>query len=203
MHTLSSGRKKSSESVFWIWFEYHQDMLFHFEADQETVFELLACQLHRVHPHLTFEFGPIENGQREFVISAGGIVSAFPVVHSLVDAAPPLPKWKIISFRPRRRSLDIIRINNTSVNPDDVTFSLQPHGHKINVVLFFGDDNMDQTLRNHLGFLLLDTALGEYDVETYVDHVDFLPGRSTGYLRKLAFRNLPGIFDNLIKTASN
>jgi len=38
---------------------------------------MLASEMHKVHPDLTFEFGPVEEERREFVITAGGIKGAF------------------------------------------------------------------------------------------------------------------------------
>lgn len=65
-------------------------MLFHFETDQEKTFDKLSAELKKANPDLTFEFGPVENGKREFVISAAGIKTAFPYVESLFNSAPKL-----------------------------------------------------------------------------------------------------------------
>ena len=70
------------QQEFWDWFVQHQLELFDFEVDRERIFDQLASQLQKVDPNLTFEFGPKEV-QREFVVSAGGIKSAFlPSSHS-------------------------------------------------------------------------------------------------------------------------
>ena len=54
-----------SQLTFWRWFDAHQDELFDFEIDQERIFDDLSEQLIRVHPKLTFEFGP-KADRREF-----------------------------------------------------------------------------------------------------------------------------------------
>lgn len=82
---------KDSQQTFWQWFDTHQDELLDFELDQERIFDELSEQLIRVHPKLTFEFGP-KTDRREFVISAGGIREGFPAVTSLVAAAPKLDR---------------------------------------------------------------------------------------------------------------
>jgi 1,4-alpha-glucan branching enzyme len=61
-----------AQQEFWDWFTQHEPELLDFEADRETVFDRLATELHKVHPDLTFEFGPPEE-KREFVVSADGI----------------------------------------------------------------------------------------------------------------------------------
>ena len=59
--------------IFWRWFQDNEQDLFAFESDMERVFARLTDAIEAVHPELTFEFGPVEFGKREFVISAGGI----------------------------------------------------------------------------------------------------------------------------------
>ncbi len=97
----------SAEADFWKWFQTNEAMLFDFDRDQEAVFDRLAGEMHKVHQSLTFEFGPKENGRREFVISVDGIKDAFPSVEALYAAAPTLERWQFIKFRPRREPFDI------------------------------------------------------------------------------------------------
>jgi len=84
--------RKTPEEKFWIWFEKHQDMLFNFENDQENIFNQQSMRMNEVDPELTFEFGPMQNGKREFVISADGIKTSFHKVESLYKAAPRLSR---------------------------------------------------------------------------------------------------------------
>ena len=53
------------ERDFWAWFQRNEPVLFDFEKNQDKVFASLASALHKVHPSLTFEFGPKQNGRRE------------------------------------------------------------------------------------------------------------------------------------------
>src|SRR4051812_44636605 len=89
---FSGTATASPESDFWAWFKKEDVKLFAFESNQEAVFNSLDAAIHRVNPDLTFEFGPVQDGRREFVISAGGIQSAFPAVESLHRAAPDLAR---------------------------------------------------------------------------------------------------------------
>ena len=94
--------QSSKEQAFWKWFKTNEARLFEFEKDRDKVFADLRAEMHKIKTGLTFEFGPDNDGVREFVISANGNKAIFPFVISLADKAPSMPKWKIIKFRPRR-----------------------------------------------------------------------------------------------------
>ncbi len=128
--------------------------------------------MHKVHPSLTFEFGPKQGNQREFVISADGIRDAFPKVESLYASAPPLPKWKLIKFRPRREPMDL-QYGGVSVKVSSVSVLIQPDGQKVGLTVIIPG----YTKENHktyagFAFLFLDQALGEFDVETRVGFIE-------------------------------
>jgi hypothetical protein len=104
---------------FWKWFEINQDKFFDFAKPDQKVekdFDLLSGALGKVNGDLTFEFGP-KAEIREFVISAGGLKKSFPDVVLLAKAAPILPKWKVIQFRPRRSTLNIIDFQGVKLDP--------------------------------------------------------------------------------------
>jgi hypothetical protein len=103
--------------------------LFDFERDQDRIFDRLAAEMHKVDHDLTFEFGPKENGKREFIISADGNIRTFPKVETLYAAAPVLPHWTIIKFRPRRAPFDIT-FGNKTVRAAEVSVIVHPHGKK-------------------------------------------------------------------------
>jgi hypothetical protein len=102
---LTGSVMASSESNFCSWFTANESRLFKFELDQGRVFDDLSNELKRVNGDLTFEFGPVKDGKREFVISAGGIRSAFPAVEALYGAAPPPQRWVWVKYRPRREKI--------------------------------------------------------------------------------------------------
>lgn len=183
------------ESEFWQWFQKNDAMLFDYERDQEKVFDLLAAAMQKVHPSLTFEFGPKEGGRREFVISADGIREAFPKVESLYASAPRLQHWKFIKFRPRREPLDLVEYGGASVKPKDVTVVLRPQGKQVALtVLIPGYPGSSRDAYVGVAYLLLDQALGEYDVETRVGRIDVAtPGDNPAGAVPLS--QLPRAFD--------
>ncbi|NUN71394.1 MAG: hypothetical protein HUU02_16985 [Bacteroidetes bacterium] len=202
--SFSLFQTKRPEQKFWDWFLRNQRSLFHFEKDQETVFRELAATMARVDGHLRFEFGPVTDGKREFVISAGGIKDAFPAVLSLASAAPPLDLWTVTPFRPRRTDISSVQIGPFTVDPKDVMFTMTPNDHMVDITLYFGATmHYDRELHGHIGFLLLDESLGEFDVEMLVGMVDFVPATVPSVHTKYPLRDLPKMFDELVKKISN
>ena len=201
---MSPIPKRSPEARFWKWFTEQESQLFAFETNQERNISELLQELHRINESLTFEIGSETEGIREFIISADGHRDVFPFVIRLADAAPPLPRWRIVKFRPRRTDPCLIGLGDLQFSSDDNLATLKPQGTRIGVSLFLGDeDHFDERVVGHIGFLLLDYTLGEYDVETLVGTVSFHPkGRSTR-LTKLPLRDLPLAFDQLTRSLAN
>jgi hypothetical protein len=163
----------SKESAFWNWFSLNESRYFDFESNLESCFDALSEELQKIHPDLTFEFGPIENNKREFVVSAGGIRDAFEAVVMLCDASPLLPHFQITKFRPRREPMDI-EYKHLQIKASEVYFHLvkDEYPEKIAVLLFLpGYSENQEVIFGQVGYLFLDEALGEYDVETKVGFI--------------------------------
>ena len=188
-----------SAQEFWKWFTEHDEELFNFETDRENVFDQLAKQLNKIDPNLTFEIGPVQNGKREFVISAGGIKQAFPIVAALVDAAPGFERWQIIAFRPRRTTLNIVDFRGKRIHPKDVKFSLLHNGKMAGIYLFIPGYRQDDSDIKQIGYLLLDDALGEYDVENRIGLVEMFPSEIETDDEQYPLSELPQRFDKLMR----
>lgn len=196
--------EKSPEARFWHWFGKNESHMFNFEGNQERNLSDLLRELHRIHPSMTFEIGSENKGIREFIISADGKREAFPAVIRLAEAAPTLPRWRIVKFRPRRKDPCLIGIGDLEFSSDDVLATLEPEGIRIGVSIFLGDaSHFDDKIVGHIGFLLLDYTLGEYDVETLVGTVSFHPKERSTRLKKIPLRDLPLAFDQLTKSFLN
>ena len=186
-----------TDEQFWTWFVAHEPRLFAFESDQERVFDELTRELTGVNADLTFEFGPVANGKREFVISAGGIRSAFPAVESLYRTAPMLPRWTWVKFRPRRFPIHDLNYGGKAVKADDVRFLLAKDGEKVGIALFFdGYSEAEKRTYGQIGYLFLDEALGEYAVETQVGAIEFLSKDSKYFPQSRPLPELPHAFDD-------
>lgn len=160
------------EAAFWKWFEKNEAMLFDFENDQQRTFSRLIAELQKVHPSLTFEFGPKLGNQREFVISANGKRAAFSEVERLHAAAPLLPKWSVLKFRPRREPFDV-EYRGLSVKADSVLVALTPNREKLDVIMMIpGYTEAESETFVGVAFLILDNVLGEYYVETRIGTIN-------------------------------
>ncbi|MBF8295361.1 MAG: hypothetical protein HW389_1906 [Bacteroidetes bacterium] len=201
---MSLISKKSPEARFWHWFGENESRMFNFERNQEQNLGDLLRELHRINHSMTFEIGSETEGKREFIISADGKREAFPAVIGLAEAAPTLPRWRVVKFRPRRTNPCLIGIGDLEFSSDDVLATLEQEGMRIGVSLFLGDaSHFDDKIVGHIGFLLLDYTLGEYDVEKLVGTVSFHPKERSSRLTKLPLRDLPLAFDQLTKSFSN
>src|ERR1035438_3243916 len=187
------------EQEFWKWFQKNEASLFTFETNQEAVFDRLGTQMKKVQDSLTFEFGPVENGKREFVISADGIKAAFPAVERLYASAPKLDRWIFIKFRPRRTPMDI-EYSGVKAKADDVYCTVEPDRGKAGITVFFRgyEAEKDKTYKG-IAFLMLDQALGEYDVETKVGFIEVKPFSAESTLEKKPIKEVTKVFDDFWK----
>lgn len=201
---MSCARNQDSkEATFWRWFQANETRLFDFEKDQERVFDELQMQLHRIQPDLTFEFGPKQEGKREFVISANGIKEAFPAVVGLANAAPPLPRWKITKFRPRRGFQSPVTLNGLRISPEQLTFTIEPDGDKAGITLFIeGYTAGEHEKYAGVVYLMLDETLGEYDVETKVGFIELKSNAAASNSARQPFSVLAPAFDKFVKSIS-
>ena len=194
--------KHTPEVDFWRWFQENESMLFDFERDQERTFDQLRTALKKVHPDLTFEFGPKQDGKREFVISADGLKSAFPAVESLYAVAPTLGRWSFMKFRQRRRPLYDIDYGNKIIKVADVHFRLakDENPNKVGILIFMaGYNEMEKKVYDHIAYLMLDEALGEYDVETRVGFIEIQGHDSKYFPGSLPLDELGPRFDEVMK----
>ena len=189
--------KAAPEDNFWKWFSSNESTLYDFDKNQEAIFNSLSIELHKVNPNLTFEFSPKIDGHREFVISADGIRDAFPAVEALYAKAPVLPRWKFIKFRQRH-------------DPSDITYGgITIEARKVRVLIVREDQRAKLTIyvqgysqAQHkayapIVFLLLDQALGEYDVETNVGQIQ-IKSVTDAPTNTCTLAELPKNFDALL-----
>jgi len=160
--------------------------------------------MHRVDQNLTFEFSNVlEDGSREFVISANGIKSSFRSVEALYATAPWLRRWKFLRFRQRRRPLNAFkfRFGPHFIAASKVHYALfrDTKPGKVGIMLFLdGYSAKDRDSWDKIGYLFLDAALGEYDVETHVGNILIL-GRDSEHFRKARHLDgLAGHFDKML-----
>jgi hypothetical protein len=189
------------EQGFWDWFIAHEAELYTFdpesEPERERLFDNLETELQRVHPKLTFAFGP-RGDKRQFVISAAGLKSGFPSVVSLVDAAPRLERWCVIAFRPRRPLPCVLEIAGVEVSSEDIQYSLLHNGKTVGIRLFIPGFQERDSNWQQIGYLFLDETLGEFDVESKLGLITMYPPEAATHEKRYPLGELPHAFDTLV-----
>lgn len=195
------GFEKSKEEKFWNWFCKNSAEIFDFEKKQEAVFDKIQAELGKIDVNLTFEISSKKDSKRDFILSADGILSLFPVVEALFSVKPDLPEWNFVKFRPRRAIGNSIRLGNIELFPRDVRFLLvdedDDENDKIGIVLFLNAFD-GSALFNQIGFLFLDECLGEFDVETKVGGIYFQGFESEHFEKSKPIEELASTFDKAI-----
>lgn len=196
-------QKKNKEQTFWDWFSKNADTYFHFEKNQEYLFYQLKVALEKIHPDLVFEFSRIfEDGTREFVISADGIKSVFPVVAHLVKQAPTLKNWKIVAFRPPRTHITHIHYQDLVINLDDVFFRYAKDngqiGLELNIRGFF--ESPEWTAAT---FILLDNVLGEYHTEMSLSYINKKELNENEANTLFPIKSLPKVIQDYLSELNN
>jgi hypothetical protein len=181
---VSSAAEQSAILAFWAWFQSNESELLGLdaidEAKRDFVFDGLMQQLTKIHPDMTFELGPAEEGVRPLIISAGGIREAFSAVENTVLRAPELANWDVIAFRPRQAAGTVLQLDDAKFDPVDVLVEMFEDEGKIGLALYLpgvtaDDDEETLNFYRQAAYLLLDMSLGEYDVETKVGFIDLQP----------------------------
>src|ERR1700732_4799740 len=163
---------KKNEERFWNWFSHNSHRYLHFENHRDHLFQALKVELGKINSSLAFEFsGLFKDGSREFIISADGIKSLFPIVINLVNYAPPLKNWKIIAFRQPHKDITQINFQNLNVKLNDIFFGYTKNNGKIDIELHIRSFYESSEWTN-ISFILLDTVLGEFDAEIYVGGIN-------------------------------
>ena len=172
-------KKKITEKEFWSWFEKNSEDYFQLdENNYDLLFNKLALQLSKYHKDLTFEFSvEMNQGKREFIISAEGMVSAFPAVIKLVEEAPSLEKFNVVAFRQRQDSEQEIYFEDIVLNTEDIFFTYREDKQMdcLDIVIYikgYSEEN-DQFIA--AAFIMLDSLIGEYDVGVKLGEINFEP----------------------------
>lgn len=181
--TLDSLDISTPEGQFWKWFIENSSKLSKFAldpnilpSDDDPMIQELNAAFAKVAEGLTFELsGPIDFG-REFIISADGNRGLFSTVLRLANTAPVLSGWKFIAFRQNKDTHFSLTFRDIKISGDDIWFKATPNWEKLDLVLYIkGLTRRNHEAIAHASFIMLDNALGEYDVETKIGDIDWKP----------------------------
>ena len=162
--------------------------------------ERIARELDKVNPGLVHEIDREKESIKQLIVSAGGNKRLFNCVLSIIEAAPAhLEGWQFTAFRSRlddphdemaivydekKNHHGVVRYSGQewAYPKSDIRYALTMDDRvdKIGVMLFMKDfddfDALPKSKREYysaIGYLMLDSVLGEYDVEMHVGAVEF------------------------------
>jgi hypothetical protein len=183
---------------FWKWFEDNANTLAAVRSGEDPILNKLTLELRKVHPGLGFEMGFGNDGQLEFIVSANGVRSVFPMVEQLVADAPMLTNWRIIAFRQPKGEVPGIRYEGLSLKGEDVWFSYKHRMGKVDLTIYIrglSPENKKQAIG--ASFIMLDNELGEYLATTGIGFIEHKPLPDNPAARD--FLNLSQIGEIIVK----
>ncbi len=187
------GHGSSREAAFWQWFQANEARIRQaFERRTEEPEALQAVTLEAGEAFgtlgggLSFEYGKAGDGTYEFVVSAEGLRENIPRVLAAVESAPEVAGWRFVAFRPRNPSFHdlAVRMGDVEITPESIWYRMARADGQVDLVIAMKDlDAGNEGPLTRIAFILLDQALGEYDVMTKIRHVDFdaLPADPRGH----------------------
>jgi hypothetical protein len=110
----------------------------------------------------------------------------------------PFPASYVSQTRPRRAPIMVIEFRDRLVDPKDVQFSLLDNGEMAGVYLFIPGFREDDVALKQIGYLFLDAALGEYDVETRLGLIKMLSPETQTDGDRYPLAELPARFNRLV-----
>ena len=87
-------------------------------------------------------------------------------------------------------------MGDVKLNPSDLAFTLEPDGEKTGLTVFVkGYDESKKSQLLHAVYLMLDQAIGEYDMETKVGFIEMRPYEELSQCKKHDFADLAEHFE--------
>lgn len=170
------SRKPPAEQ-FWIWFVNNESRLL--DLPGEPLVLEAGKRIRKSFPGIMFEVGSNDQRPRELIISADGISENVSAVEEIADAAPTLDSWTITRFRrphegyaeseltfgPVKLGKGTVRAKLTRMQDGRPDVDLYMQG--------FNPDAPNAQVYQGAAFILLDMAIGEYNVICLVGAIRF------------------------------
>ena len=172
----SQDADPKSIEEFWKWFESKESELSNLHDLHSPLISQLGDKLKLINEGLNFELSlrPIQ----EVIISADGDRSLFSLVEQVVEAAPALQHWKPTAFRQRTDPIILadagIQGEQTELAASAVRFAMRRDGDLANLSLFLPAGSTRPELED-LALVLVQLAIGEYDLVARIGEIEFLP----------------------------
>ena len=160
--------------TFWAWFQKNAAEL-KADADLRKTMERISTELAKVDKGVFAEIGG-DATTRMLVISVDGKKELFPTVQAIHKAAPKVDGWNIVAFRQRDKpgQMAKFQLGDKTLDPSQIKVVAKANGDKLDLDVYMPNfttkDEMGQ-----IGFIVLDHTVGEYDMETRIGGIEFLP----------------------------
>jgi len=188
---------------FWQWFQANESRFRDIEVpEKEELLDEFMEQLHEFSDDLWFELGGHPDGPRELIITAEGNLDAFHEVRRLIGAAPLVPGWELIAFKPAHGFDFVTNYEGLTLAPEATWFlplesREDPDSFGLRVA-YAHFDPKQQPKFLAATYIVLEAGLGELVTAERIHHVEvgLLPSspEAAGYIEMrelsdyLAFR---------------
>ena len=163
---------------FWEWFEQNEQSIHEdIESEMDKWVPLISEKLYEIDDNLAFEISEVlEDGKRQFIISADGIYLAFDNVIEIYKSRPQLNKWEFIAFR-QREDIDEhqVELDGLVLGYDDIKFKYEVEEELLKIDVYIKEYTVDDNRYVHAYFLLLDSLIGEFDAVTMILETNVYP----------------------------
>lgn len=161
---------------FWTWFIEHETLLADInEENHLDILHLLNRQIETIHDDLIVEMyreSPVS--KQKMIISADGIVDAFPAVIETIKAAPLLARWDFIAFRQPMGTQFELDVNGKVISTDELFYTYEMIDKESMGMVLYCKEFTEEIVPAL--FLALDSIIGEYQVESRLGFVEFMDG---------------------------
>lgn len=172
---LFRSKNITPEEKFWKWFSKNSKKLI--DIDGGEIIRLISTELRKYDEGLVELVSHSSTRPRELFISADGRVSKIDAVERLCDAAPSVPGWKILRFRPRFPDAgNGISYEDVKIDTDGVQFVAYLDEPKIGLDIYAHWRKPEEgTDADGPTFVMLDHTIGEYEVMCGIGSIEVHP----------------------------
>ncbi len=160
---------------FWAWFLAHKLEFSRLTLD-DSFWDLALEQIKKVDEYLWFELSRESHPAREFVVTAQGHVSSFPIVEKLVGLAPSIEGWAFIALKPPQDFRFTTTYEGARFDPRQMWFlPLESKSHPGDFgirIAVPGLDGVDKHTAHSAVLVILDTGLGERSAALDIHHTE-------------------------------
>jgi hypothetical protein len=170
-----------SERDFWNWFKGEEKALYNSLKSQDNVEEMLQKiidKLHQFNDGIFCLVGMYDDQTAELVLTPDGNIKNLAFAEDMVNAAPSLENWRITALKPAMGFENLeIEMNGFTFNSDKLKFFTLPNEAKPDdIELYIVHEDFHPDNLNDIGngtLLYLDNAIGEYNMMTQIDSIQF------------------------------